>query len=310
MGLATLIRRRYFTPVEREAGIAALFMGFFGITEGAIPLAAAKPLQVIPANMIGGAVAGGIAALFGVTDSVPHGGPIVAVFGAVSGVSMYFTALLVGAAVTALVSVLLLGVSARKAARHADAAAPASPAPSPSQQPTQKPTKLQAPVAAKKTVLDYIDERTIVLDVDETDRDTMIRTLAGLMTATGRVTDEDAVVRAALARVETGTTGIGDGIAIPHAKSNGVTAPVLAFARSKRGPDWKSADGSQATLIFMIAVPAAAAGTEHLKVLAQMSRALMKPAFRSAIQSATTPAEVLEALAAQVSPVAPASARP
>jgi PTS system fructose-specific IIC component len=300
MGLATLIRRRYFTPVEREAGIAALFMGFFGITEGAIPLAAAKPLQVIPANMIGGAVAGGIAALFGVTDSVPHGGPIVAVFGAVSGVPMYFTALLIGAAVTALVSVLLLGVSARKAARHANAdapgAAPLKPAPAPA------PRSPAAGPTAKKTVLDYIDERTIVLDVDETERDAMIRTLAGLMTATGRVTDENAVVRAALAREASGTTGIGDGIAIPHAKSNGVTVPVLAFARSNGGIDWNSADGSKASLIFMIAVPEAAAGTEHLTVLAQLSRALMKPAFRDAIQCAETPADVLAALAAQVGP--------
>ncbi|HSP53082.1 MAG TPA: PTS fructose transporter subunit IIABC [Cryobacterium sp.] len=299
MGLATLIRRRHFSKPEREAGIAALFMGFFGITEGAIPLAAAKPLQVIPANMIGGAVAGGIAALFGVTDSVPHGGPIVAVFGAVSGVPMYFVALITGAVVTALVAVLLLGISARRAGRRESTAAPDAG--------TAAGTAAAASVAgntpvapARKTVLDYIDERTIVLDVDETDRDAMIRTLAGLMSATGRVQDEAAVARAAFDREEQGTTGIGDGIAIPHAKSDGVTSPVLAFARSRTGIDWKSADGSKATLIFMIAVPAAAAGTEHLKVLAQLSRALMKPAFRAAIQAAETPADVLGALAVQV----------
>ncbi|MDY7544601.1 MULTISPECIES: fructose-specific PTS transporter subunit EIIC [unclassified Cryobacterium] len=293
MGLATLIRGRYFSKPEREAGIAALFMGFFGITEGAIPLAAAKPLQVIPANMIGGAVAGGIAALFGVTDSVPHGGPIVAIFGAVSGVPMYFAALLIGAVVTALVSVLLLGLSTRRAKTPvADAGTddPATPGPVP------------ASVTPAKTILDYIDERTIMLDADETDRDAMIHTLAGLMIRTGRVTDEALVTRAALAREEHGTTGIGDGIAIPHAKSNGVTAPVLAFARSTQGIDWDSADGSMATLIFMIAVPEAAAGTEHLKVLAQLSRALMKPAFRTALRSAATSADVLAALAAQVGP--------
>ncbi|MBG6056635.1 PTS system fructose-specific IIC component [Cryobacterium sp. MP_M5] len=312
MGLATLIRGRYFSKPEREAGIAALFMGFFGITEGAIPLAAAKPLQVIPANMIGGAVAGGIAALFGVTDSVPHGGPIVAVFGAVSGVPMYFAALLTGAVVTALVSVLLLGISARTAARHASATAPASaavsvadasgpvsPATGPDRSAELESVSATMP-PAKKTVLDYIDERTIVLDVDETDRDTLIRSLAGLMSTTGRVTDEALVIQAAFAREEHGTTGIGDGIAIPHAKSDGVTAPVLAFARSRNGIDWNSTDGSPATLVFMIAVPEAAAGTEHLTVLAQLSRALMKPAFRAALQAAATPTDVLEALAGQV----------
>jgi fructose-specific phosphotransferase system IIA component len=159
---------------------------------------------------------------------------------------------------------------------------------------------------AAKTVLDYIDERTIVLDVDDTDRDAVIRRLAGLMSTTGRVLDEDAVVRAALDRELISTTGIGEGIAIPHAKCDGATEPVLAFARSQAGVDWNSLDEAPAHLIFMIAVPEAAAGTEHLKVLAQLSRSLMKPSFRASIEMAATPADVLEALASSVRPAAPA----
>ncbi|MEB0000913.1 fructose-specific PTS transporter subunit EIIC [Cryobacterium sp. RTS3] len=311
MGLATLIRGRYFSKPEREAGIAALFMGFFGITEGAIPLAAAKPLQVIPANMLGGAVAGGIAALFAVTDSVPHGGPIVAIFGAVSGVPMYFAALLIGAIVTALVSLLLLGMSARRAERHTPQAVGSAPAvvdPTPTNDSPVPASALastslaDAPTPAPKTVLDYIDEDTIVLDAAETDRDAMIRSLVGRMGTTGRVTDAGVVVQAALTRERVGTTAVGDGIAIPHAKSDGVSGPILAFARSRHGVDWNSPDGTPATLIFLIAVPEAAAGTEHLKVLAQLSRALMKPAFRATLQTASTPADVLAALAAQVGP--------
>ncbi|MEW2268223.1 PTS fructose transporter subunit IIBC, partial [Streptomyces sp. NPDC047868] len=60
-GLATLIRKRLYTEQERETGLASLFMGLFGISEGAIPFAAARPAQVIPANMLGGAVAGALA---------------------------------------------------------------------------------------------------------------------------------------------------------------------------------------------------------------------------------------------------------
>ncbi|TFC53071.1 PTS fructose transporter subunit IIC [Cryobacterium sp. TMB3-1-2] len=326
MGLATVIRRRFFTPVEREAGIAALFMGFFGITEGAIPLAAARPLQVIPANVLGGAVAGAIAAIAGVTNAVPHGGPIVAVFGAVSGVPMYFVAILSGVAVTALVSVLLIGISVRKvvpadaaavavAGAAADAAVPvAAPGAAASAvSPVAAAPVLAAPAAAEpvapapKTVLDYIDERTIVLDIDETDRDAVIRRLAGLMQTTGRVLDVDAVVQAAMDRELISTTGIGEGIAIPHAKSDGATSPVLAFARSRDGVDWNSLDEAPAHLIFMIAVPEAAAGTEHLKVLAQLSRSLMKPSFRASIEMAATPADVLAALASSVRPATPAA---
>jgi len=73
-GLATLVRRRLYSEQERETGMAALFMGLFGISEGAIPFAAARPAQVIPANMLGGAVAGALAGTIGVTDAVPHGG--------------------------------------------------------------------------------------------------------------------------------------------------------------------------------------------------------------------------------------------
>ncbi|MFC5931895.1 PTS mannose transporter subunit IIABC [Cryobacterium melibiosiphilum] len=308
MGLATLIRRRYFSKVEQEAGIAALFMGFFGITEGAIPLAAARPLQVIPANVIGGAVAGGIAAIFGVANAVPHGGPIVAVFGAVTGVPMFLLAIVVGAVVTATVALLLLAFTAGRPSAEgsaADATAPAAAALSsasaaPAPEPFIAETALVQPLppepAAPKTVLDYIDDRTIVLDTSETDRDTVIRSLAVLMLATGRISDADAVAQAAFDRETLSTTGIGDGIAIPHAKSSAVTSPVIAFARSRAGVDWTSADGQPAHLIFMIAVPTAAARTEHLKVLAQLSRALMKPAFRASIEAAETPAEVLEAL--------------
>ncbi|MCT9144942.1 PTS fructose transporter subunit IIC, partial [Streptomyces violarus] len=113
-GLATLIRRRLYTEQERETGLASLFMGCFGISEGAIPFAAARPAQVIPANMLGGAVAGATAGVAGVEDAVPHGGPIVAVLGAVSGVPMFFVAVVIGSAVTALATVALVDLGERR----------------------------------------------------------------------------------------------------------------------------------------------------------------------------------------------------
>jgi fructose PTS system EIIBC or EIIC component len=79
MGLATLLQRRLWSEEEREAGSAAIAMGLIGITEGAIPFAAADPIRVIPTIMIGSAVAAVIAMLYGVGDPAPHGGPIVLV---------------------------------------------------------------------------------------------------------------------------------------------------------------------------------------------------------------------------------------
>ena len=114
MGLATLIGRRLFTKQERDAGIAALFMGLFGITEGAIPFAAADPARVIPSNMVGGAVAAVLAGMFGVHDVVMHGGPIVGVLGACKPLLGFFTAILIGALVTAFMSLALKRIAARK----------------------------------------------------------------------------------------------------------------------------------------------------------------------------------------------------
>lgn len=77
LGLATLLKRKLWTEEEREAGLAALAMGSIGITEGAIPFAAADPLRVIPVIMIGSSVGSVIAMLGKVGDHAPHGGPIV-----------------------------------------------------------------------------------------------------------------------------------------------------------------------------------------------------------------------------------------
>jgi fructose-specific phosphotransferase system IIC component len=77
MGLATLLGRRLWTPQEREAGYASLVMGMIGITEGAIPFAAAEPLRTIPVIMAGSMLAAVVAMLGGVGGHAPHGGPIV-----------------------------------------------------------------------------------------------------------------------------------------------------------------------------------------------------------------------------------------
>ncbi|WP_083270812.1 PTS fructose transporter subunit IIABC [Bacillus marinisedimentorum] len=102
MGVATLLNRRKYEKAEQDAGKAAIAMGLVGITEGAIPFAAKDPLRVIPSIMIGSMVGAVIAMMSGVTDHVPHGGPVVAVFRAVENVPMFFVAIIAGVIVTAL----------------------------------------------------------------------------------------------------------------------------------------------------------------------------------------------------------------
>ncbi|MCA6093684.1 fructose-specific PTS transporter subunit EIIC [Streptomyces sp. SCA3-4] len=300
-GLATLLRRRLFDEQERETGLAALFMGFFGITEGAIPFAAARPARVIPANMLGGAVAGAIAGLAGVTDSVPHGGPIVAVLGAVGEVPMFVIAIVVGAVVTALTTVTLMAWRAPRAEQGlppgavVDTAGPAGPHADGS---LTGPGPGRAGVGGAPEVLSgYLTEATVRQELAAERKDAAIREMAGLLATSGKVRDVDALVAAALAREGLGTTGLGEEIAVPHAKTDAVTAPVVGFARSREGIEWGALDGSPARLIFMIAVPEEAAGDEHLRILALLARKLLDAGFRERLSAASGTDAVMTVLA-------------
>ncbi|GLV83679.1 PTS mannose transporter subunit IIABC [Streptomyces lavendulae subsp. lavendulae] len=318
-GLATLLRRRFYSAQERETGVAALFMGFFGISEGAIPFAAARPAIVIPANMLGGAVAGAVAGVAGVEDSVPHGGPIVALFGAVSGVAMFFVAITAGAVVTALTTNLLIGVKERRGGP--------APAPVPAPVPAPEPVLVgavagaagttvaarsvpvgspapAAPVAAEEAqepeetevLSGYLTARTVKTELVSDSKEAAIREMAEMLATTGNVRDVDELVRVALAREAQGTTGLGESIAIPHAKTDAVIRPTVGFARSAEGIEWGSLDGTKARLVFMISVPEAAAGDEHLRILALLSRKLMDAGFRDRLQGAPDGAAALEVL--------------
>ncbi|MDP2557736.1 fructose-specific PTS transporter subunit EIIC [Photobacterium damselae subsp. piscicida] len=109
MGIATVIGRKLniFEDSEIEAGKAAGAMGLVGISEGAIPFAAQDPLSVIPANVIGSMVAAVMAFSFGITNSVAHGGPVVALLGAMNKPVLALICMATGAVVTALVAVSL-----------------------------------------------------------------------------------------------------------------------------------------------------------------------------------------------------------
>ena len=113
LGLATLLRRKLWSEEEQEAGIAGLSMGMIGITEGAIPFAAADPLRVIPCIMIGSMVASVLAMLGGVGDHAPHGGPIV--FPVIDHRLAYAIAILAGTIVTAISIIVVKGFSRTKA---------------------------------------------------------------------------------------------------------------------------------------------------------------------------------------------------
>jgi PTS system fructose-specific IIC component len=143
----------------------------------------------------------------------------------------------------------------------------------------------------------YLDARTVKSALLAVEKEAGVREMAELLAESGRVADVDELVATALRREGQGTTGLGEEIAIPHAKTDAVTAPVVGFARSAEGIEWGSLDGTKARLVFMIAVPEAAAGDEHLRILALLSRKLMDPGFRERLLAAPDEDAMLDVLA-------------
>ena len=124
-----------------------------------------------------------------------------------------------------------------------------------------------------------LDRELIIEDLRSEDKPGVIREFAALLAGAGRVLDADKLAEVVLEREAQGSTGIGDGIAIPHAKSPAVREPVVVFGRSVRGVDFQTLDGRPAHLFFLLVSPTDRPG-DHLKTLARISRIVRNAGLR------------------------------
>ena len=154
--------------------------------------------------------------------------------------------------------------------------------------------------------MSLITEEQVVLDLTGADRHEATRTLGERLVASGRCTDLDTFLDDVRKREEKMATGLPGGIGIPHARSTAITEPSLVFGRSGDGIDWGAKDGP-ATLIFLIAAPEGG-GDAHMQMLPKLARALMKKEFKAALAAATTEAEVVRIVSAEVALDQPAAA--
>ncbi|WP_208585953.1 fructose-specific PTS transporter subunit EIIC [Gracilibacillus suaedae] len=285
LGLATLMFKNKFEQAQQETGKASLAMGFFGITEGAIPFAAQDPLRVIPSIMIGSMTGSVIAMLSNVGDSVAHGGPIVGVLGAVDNVVMFFVAIIIGSVVTAFMIKLLkkdVDNPVMKEAREEE-------------EETNDEFATQSVQQIEK-LTDITNVDLIDTEIKANDRDEVIDELIAKLDANDVLTSKEDFRKAILDREAESSTGIGMNVAIPHGKSDAVKAPRVVFGLQKDGVDWHSADDSLAKLIFMIAVPKHAEGDAHLKILQMLSRKLMDDQFREQLLNVKSAEEAYQLL--------------
>ncbi|MDA2490734.1 fructose-specific PTS transporter subunit EIIC [Bacillus thuringiensis] len=297
MGLATFIGKGKFQDSEREMGKASFTMGLFGITEGAIPFAAQDPLRVIP-SIIAGSMMGAVIAMIGhVGDRVAHGGPIVAVLGAVDNVFMFFVAVIVGSIVTAvIVNVLKKDVSKLEKQENEQIKEVSATI---EVQQLERETQVRGEQVDKveiKKLTDITSLELIETDLKGETRDDIIDEMIQKLKQVGALHSVTEFKQAIMNREQESTTGIGINIAIPHGKSAAVRKPSVVFGIKQSGIDWNSLDGTEAKLIFMIAVPKGKEGNEHLKILQMLSRKLMDDSYRERLLSVQTKAEAYKLL--------------
>ncbi|WP_404469936.1 fructose-specific PTS transporter subunit EIIC [Sutcliffiella horikoshii] len=141
-------------------------------------------------------------------------------------------------------------------------------------------------------ITDLLTTDTVTLQLRSSNKPDVIKELIDSLDRAGKLVDKQKYEEAILAREAQSTTGIGEGIAIPHAKTDAVKTPAIAFGVAKDGVDYESLDGQPSQLFFMIAA-SAGANNEHLETLSRLSSMLMDSEFRNALLAAPSKEEVI-----------------
>lgn len=146
------------------------------------------------------------------------------------------------------------------------------------------------------TITELMPSGLVTLEEPPAEKTDTIEYLLDHITETGRVTDRESALSALVQREQETTTGVGKGIAIPHAQTSAVDQPSVAFCRSSAGIDFESMDEKPAHLVFMILVPENGSD-EHLEILSSLSRSLLHEEVREGLYDAETPTDVQAVIA-------------
>ncbi len=141
------------------------------------------------------------------------------------------------------------------------------------------------------TIKELLQDGLVIDEIAATDKQGVLREFAELLKQKGLVADAERLVRVLTERESLGSTGIGDGIAIPHGKMDRISDMIVAFGRSSKGVDFESLDQKPSHLFFLLVTPVDKPG-EHLKTLARVSRILKNPVLRHELQHAPSRREL------------------
>ncbi len=143
-------------------------------------------------------------------------------------------------------------------------------------------------------ISDYLKEEMICLNLKATGKEEAIRELGSFIRKAKEISNYEMFHKDVLEREKLTTTGIGEEVAIPHARTDTVTGFVVAFGRSENGVEFDSLDRKKAKLIFLMGTPKTAGLDEYLVLLAHLTRLLKGESFRESLLKARSPAEIID----------------
>ena len=287
---AVVVGKKYFSQEDHDAGIVNLILGCTHITEGAIPFMTKNIWPVMPIMMLGSSIASILTIMFNVHDPAPHGGFLV--LPVVENGPLWVLAILIGAVVGGILFVAFKKYDFEKNQK----AAPAAPAAKPVEAP-----KAAAVEAPKVEASDFVKVENVFVAEDFTSRDEALSFVSNQAVKAGLANDADAVMNAFLAREAEGTTGMMEGFAIPHAKSDSITEAAVIVVKDESGvTGWDTMDGAPVNVAIALLIPGAQAGTTHLKILSKVAEALMDEDFRATVKGSTDAAEIAKTINARL----------
>lgn len=286
---AVVVGKKYFSQEDHDAGIVNLILGCTHITEGAIPFMTKNIWPVMPIMMLGSSIASILTIMFNVHDPAPHGGFLV--LPVVENGPLWVLAILIGAVVGGILFVAFKKYDFEKNQK----AAPAAPSKSVE---APKPAAVEAP---KAEAADFVKVENVFVAEDFASRDEALSFVSNQAVKAGIASDADAVMNAFLAREAEGTTGMMEGFAIPHAKSDAITEAAVIVVKDESGvTGWDTMDGAPVNVAIALLIPGAQAGTTHLKILSKVAEALMDEDFRASVKGSTDAAEIAKTINARL----------
>lgn len=287
---AVVVGKKYFSQEDHDAGVVNLILGCTHITEGAIPFMTKNIWPVMPIMMLGSSIASILTIMFNVHDPAPHGGFLV--LPVVENGPLWVLAILIGAVVGGILFVAFKKYDFEKNQK----AAPAAPAAKSVEAP-----KAAAVEAPKAEAADFVKVENVFVAEDFASRDEALSFVSNRAVKAGIAGDADAVMNAFLAREAEGTTGMMEGFAIPHAKSDAITEAAVIVVKDDSGvTGWDTMDGAPVNVAIALLIPGAQAGTTHLKILSKVAEALMDEDFRATVKGSTDAAEIAKTINARL----------